>query len=148
MHSPSGNGNYTCFRRGGFESSGTWGCQRAPPTGPGRLPGVPAPRQRRPHSEPGPGDGRCPKWRTGVRVWTVGEAGGQCGGAGDWDNKGQPQGWQGRKLRTDLLLVSPEINSGLKNFITKLVPARLATGNPSSTSSRETQGQKIRGCHW
>ena len=62
--------------------------------------------------------------------------------------QGESWGWQGRKLRTDLLLVSPEINSGLKTFIAKLVPAHLATANPSSTSSRETQGQKIRGCRW
>lgn len=82
-----------------------------------------------------------------MRLWTVGEAGGQCGGGGA-GTTGAISGRQGRKLRTDLLLVSPEINSGLKNFITKLVPARLAAGNPSGTSSLETQGRKIRGCRW
>lgn len=69
-------------------------------------------------------------------------------GWGGLGQQGESRGQQGRKLRTDLLLVSPEINSGLKNFITKLVPARLAAGNPSGTSSRGTQGQKIEGCHW
>lgn len=69
-------------------------------------------------------------------------------GVGGLGQQGQSREWQGRKLRTDLLLVSPEINSGLKNFITKLVPACPAAGNPSGTSSRETQGRKIRGCRW
>lgn len=67
---------------------------------------------------------------------------------GGLGQQGQSREWQGRKLRTDLLLVSPEINSGLKNFILAGPGLPGHAGNPSGTSSRETQGRKIRGCRW